>query len=334
MNILLTGATGFIGHYLAEKLLKEGHKLICTIRKTSNIEKLKELNIEFYETDLRERESLENLPDNIDIVYHLAAIVSFSSVSDKAFQDMLEANAKATENLFLAVIKKNPALKKFIYCSSLAALGFQRGVMVDNNTKAEPDTLYGQTKYEGEVIIDKLAKEYNIPLVVIRPSLVYGKNDFTSDFLSSVKIIKKGVFPIFGNGGNTMSPLIFVEDLAEIFVKFANSKKAGYFIAANDEKYTMNYFVETISQKLDRKFGAIKIPVWLGEMLILPIEILARILNKAAPLNRRRIKDLSVNRMFKDIHKDLDEAIDYHPNTNLKEGIDIAIDWYKENNLL
>jgi nucleoside-diphosphate-sugar epimerase len=51
-------------------------------------------------------------------------------------------------------------------------------------------------------------------------------------------------------------------------------------------------------------------------------------------LNRKRIKDLSLDRKFNRIHNDLDDAISYHPTTNLKEGVDRVIDWYKENKLI
>lgn len=100
------------------------------------------------------------------------------------------------------------------------------------------------------------------------------------------------------------------------------------------EKFTVNYFVEIISKKLGKKRGSIKIPVWFGLISIYPIEILFKLINKPAPLNRKRIKDLSLDRKFNRIHNDLDDAISYHPNTNLKEGVDIVVDWYKENKLI
>ncbi len=334
MNILLTGATGFIGSHLVNRLVKEEYEVTCVVRKTSNIEDLKKLDVKIFMADLRDKESLTNLPNNIDIVYHLAAYGIFSATSEKIYQEMVETNVHATTNLFLSIIEKNPKLKKFIHFSSLAAVGFQRGTVINNNTEPLPDTLYGESKYQGECEIKKLAQSYKTPLVIIRPSLVYGKNDFTSDFLKSVRLIKKGIFPTFGNGKNLMSPVIFVDDLIEICIRFMKSEKVGTFICANDEKFTINYFVETISEKLSKKRGSIKIPVWFGSISIYPIEILFKLINKTAPLNSRRIKDLSVDRLFKDIHKDLDEAINYHPTTNLKEGVDIVVDWYKENKLI
>lgn len=334
MNILLTGGTGFIGSPLVESLAKDGHKIICIVRNTSKLDKIRQLPVSLYEADLTDKKSLGNLPVNIDFVYHLAAHVAFSTVSKKALEEMTNANVRATENLFLAVVEKNPNLQKFIHFSSLASVGFQRGRVVDNSAKAAPDTLYGKTKYESEVVIKKLAEAHDIPLVILRPSLVYGKNDFTSDFLKSVRLINKGVFPIFGSGGNIMSPFIFGDDLITIAKKFMNSQQNGCFICANDEKFTVNYFVSTISEKLGKKFGGFRIPIWLGQSVIFPIELLCKVTNREAPLNRRRVQDLSVDRMFNDIHKDLDEAINYYPKINLKAGADIVVDWCRENNLI
>lgn len=335
MNILITGSTGFIGSNLTKKLSDaEKDNLICIVRESSKTDILDQMDVRLYEADLRDSERLANLPKNIEVVCHLAAEADYSAVTTRAFEEMIDKNVKITENIFLAVIKNNPNLKKFIHFSSLASVGFQRGVCVDNQTTPRPSTFYGRMKSKTELIINKLCKQYNTPLVILRPSLVYGKNDYTSDFLNSVRLINKGIFPIFGDGNNIMSPLIYVDDLVEICTRFIKNDTIGTFICANNEEFTVNYFVKTIRQKLQKKRGSIKLPVWLALFAIYPIEKLFKFINKPAPLNKKRIIDLSVDRNFKNIHKDLDNAIFYHPTTELKKGADEAIDWYRENKLI
>ncbi len=334
MNILVTGATGFIGSALVQRLVTENHNVICIIRKSSNVKYLKTLPVSLLEADLTQKESLKIIPNNLDIVFHLAAHVDFSAVSQRAMNKMIDTNVDATCNIYLAMKEKNPNLKKFIYFSSLACMGFQREKTVTNYSPLNPDTLYGESKKQSEIKLNEISSNHNISVVILRPSLIYGIGDKRSDFLGSVRLIKKGLFPIFGNGNNIMSPLIYLDDLLMICLRFMGSKVNGTFICTNNEKFTINDFVKTISEILGRKGGSLKIPVWFGQFLITPVEILCKIINKSPPLNRRRIKDLSIDRKFSNIHQDLDKAIDYHPETDLKQGATKVIKWFRENNLI
>lgn len=334
MRILITGATGFIGSRLVKRLSEYNHEIYCLARRTSNIKKIEKYNITIIYGDLTDKNSLKVIPKDIEVVFHLAAYVDFSAISESAKSNMIRQNVNASENLFNAVTEENSKLKKFIFFSSLAAMGFQRGVTVSNDTEPNPDTIYGESKYQAEKRLKELSKECDAELIILRPSLVYGIGDRSSDFLSSCKMIKKGVFPIFGSGKNIMSPFIFLDDLIEICMKFLEFRISGTFICARDERFTIKEFVNTIASLLNIKKGFIPIPVFVGIILITPIEIICKLFNIPAPLNRRRVVDLSVDRLFSDIHKDLKNAINYVPEHNLIEGSKSAINWYKKNNLL
>lgn len=334
MKILITGATGFIGSSLVEKLAALDNEIFCLVRKTSNIKKLNQLGVNIIVGDLTDINSLDIIPEKLDIVFHLAAYVDFSAISETAKNNMIKQNVEASENLFKIVAKTSGTLKKFIFFSSLAAMGFQRSVSVSNKTKPNPGTIYGESKYFAELKLETLSKKLNIPLLVIRPSLVYGTEDKSSDYLNSCRLIKKGFFPIFGSGKNIMSPVIYLDDLIEICIRFTANDVIGHFICTNDEKFTIAEFIQTNAEVLKVKRGSIKIPVILGMLLIVPVEILCKIFNIPAPLNRRRIKDLSLDRKLENIHADLKKAIDYIPKTNLQNGSKKVISWYRENNLI
>jgi len=334
LKLLITGCTGFIGKHLTKFLYHKGYDLTCLIRKTSNTSNIEDLNIRFIVADLTDKANLENLPDDIETVIHLAAQVDFSAVSDKVYKNMIETNVNAVENLFKVMNKKSTDFKRFIHFSSLAALGFRRGIKVNNQTKADPETLYGKSKLESENLLKQLCKDFDKELVIIRPSLVYGEQDYKSDFLQSVRLINKGIFPVFGNGNNIMSPFIYIEDLCEICYRFVESKTTGSYICAMDEGFSINEFVKILSKILNKKRGAIRVPTCLGQALIFPLEIISRILNKPAPLTRKRIKDLSLDRKFKNIHTDLKKAIDYVPQKTLEEGATSTISWYRLEKLI
>ena len=75
MKVLVTGGHGFIGSYVVEELLKQNIEVVCLVRKTSNLQWLHSLNVHYYEADLKDKSTLQNLPSDIDVVIHLAGLI-------------------------------------------------------------------------------------------------------------------------------------------------------------------------------------------------------------------------------------------------------------------
>ena len=93
MRVLVTGATGFIGKDLVKGLVKDSHYCRCLARKTSNIEELKKLgNLEMFYGDITDRDSLKGIAEDIDVVYHLAAIGNVTSVSKETYETYTTIN--------------------------------------------------------------------------------------------------------------------------------------------------------------------------------------------------------------------------------------------------
>ena len=83
MKVFLTGGSGFIGGYLVEQLVKDGHNLICLVQPTSNISKLQEHGVSTFEGTVTDKESMRNAMKDVDMVAHFAAIYEIGKVNEK-----------------------------------------------------------------------------------------------------------------------------------------------------------------------------------------------------------------------------------------------------------
>jgi nucleoside-diphosphate-sugar epimerase len=191
MKALVTGATGFIGSHLCEELAKRGYQVTCLVREKSNLKWIENIDLKLIVGDCKSIDSLFHAVTDIDYVFHLAGLTKACSKND-----FFCANTEGTENLIKAVAEKNPKIKRFVYLSSLAAAGpSNNGSPLREDAEPRPVSSYGKSKLEGEKAV--LKYKDLIPITILRPSAVYGPRD--KDLFVFFKMLKKGIFPYWGN---------------------------------------------------------------------------------------------------------------------------------------
>ena len=121
MKAFVTGATGFIGSFLAEALVRKGYTVTCLVRKTSDLKWIRHLDMDILHADLADSSAYAGRLREFDYIFHVAGLTKADS--EKAF---FHANAECTRILAAAVAKENPGLKRFLLVSSLAAAGPSR----------------------------------------------------------------------------------------------------------------------------------------------------------------------------------------------------------------
>ena len=320
MTILVTGGTGFIGSHLANSLLSKKQKLRVLVRKTSNTNHLRNLNVEIVYGSLDNIDSLKKATKGIKTVYHLAAMLGNPDIT---YKQLYNTNVVGTENLIKACVKNN--VKRFVYISSVAAMGPTKN-MADETTKCNPKTDYDKSKYFAELAV----KKSNLDWTIIRPTMVYGPGEIKNK-ARMFRLIQKKMFFIIGSGNNLMS-LVYVDNLVKGIMLAGKSKNAirQTYILSDKRNYTMNEFVKTIAKHENVKIP-IHLPIWIAYIVAFFFRIF-RIFGVPQILSKDRIKNMTMNRSF-NISKAINE-LKYDPKIGLEEGVKRTVEWYKEKDIL
>ncbi len=236
MKVLLTGATGFIGKNLVNDLKAKNIDFKCLLRRTPSNEALaKKLNLNAIYGALEDITALSVATREIDIVIHLAAMLH---TSDKT--DLKIANVDGTNNLLKACKQNN--VKKFIFISSYLALPKFSGY-------------YGVTKRQGE----ELVKSFGIEYVILRPTMVYGRNDYYLSMISSmVKKRKLVLLPNFN-----LQP-VHVSDVSKAIISSLDQEiKNKEYLLAGQDMTDFKTFVKMIASHLSLERKTVTVPLWM-----------------------------------------------------------------------
>jgi len=325
-DILVTGANGFVGSHICEALLHHGYRVRAMVRKSSDLTNLRDLDISITYGDLNDNESLKAAVSNVDCIVNNAGLT-------KALDPELFAGVNVTgvENILDAVLKHNPDLKKFIHMSSAAASGpASLPSPKKEDDLSEPVSNYGRSKREGE----KAALTYSdkIPLVVLRPSAVYGPRD--KEMLSFFKAIKLGVKPTFGSG-ESYSSFTYVKDLAEAITRVIESDIVSgkiYFVAEK-RYYSFSEAGDIISKALGKRALDIHIPVAVMRGIGGIIAVISKIRGKASILTADKALEISQKYWIIDSTRFADD-FGFECPTSFAQGVNETIAWYRSNKWL
>ncbi|MBW2996948.1 NAD-dependent epimerase/dehydratase family protein [Candidatus Woesearchaeota archaeon] len=253
-KVLVTGATGFIGSHMIDALEKEGFRIKALVRKTSNIRRLKDRDIELVFGDLLHKRSLEKAVTDVDVIFHLAG---FLFGNDE--KDFLRVNVEGTRNLLSAINKVNPDIRRFIYISSQAAIRPNKSnIPVDlhsEESRCSPTTYYGKSKLKAEKHVKAMSASF--PTTIIRPSLVFGPR--TTAFNPFFKLIKKGIK--LNMRQDRHYSFIHVNDLVRGILAAAENPAAEdktYFMA-HKESFSWNRLMSMIERLMGKRAFSLKI---------------------------------------------------------------------------
>jgi dihydroflavonol-4-reductase len=324
MKALVTGATGFIGTHLVRNLVYKGRSVRCLIRRNSNKKKLESVPVELFYGDLLDKQSLEQATRGIDIIYHLAGEV-FSCSKRRYY----EVNLGGLNNLLAACLKNS--VGKIIHFSSNACVGPNpdKKSPVNENTPCRPIVPYGKSKLEGEHAIKRFSEKFGLPVVIIRPTVVYGPGvSQSSRVFMFLNLINRGLFRIIGDGENLIS-LCYIDNLIHGVSCAENEAKAeGQLYFISDEKpHSIKEIAEVLAAEEGKKLSSAGLPVWAAYFLSMGLMIPSKLLGFNSPLTLSSIKELN-NNWFVDIKKAKDE-LGYEPIISFEEGIRSTVNWFK-----
>lgn len=276
--LLITGATGFVGQNLLNKLTGEKIKVRCLVRdKKKIVDNSNEWEI--IEGDISDKNILYQATQNVDTVIHLASVIKSSD-----HQEFMNINVQGTRNLIEACIKNK--VKKIIYISSLDAV-------------LNKSNIYGKSK----AISENAIENSNIDYIILRPALIYGKG--SKDIIMLTKLIRgHPVVPVIGSGRGKLQP-VYVNDICDIILKLIESdiKNKTYFIAG-EQKISLNDLIDKIANMFSKKVIKVHIPL---KLLWLPLKLYSFIVENSV-LNYESLSLLNQDKTceINEIKKDFD----------------------------
>ncbi len=228
MKCLITGANGFLGQCLIKRLIEGKHIPVGLVRKASSISEVKALGAEVEQTDLFDSKKLTEIfrKHQPDAIFHLAAEIA----TQRDRKLIYKVNVEGTQ-LLAKLASEVKSLKAFVFASSVV-VGDPKGEFIDENSQLIATTTYGKSKQQGETILLEELKKSNLPVVILRPSHIYGPGGWYKDLAQEML---KGRFLIPGDGKNWWD-VVHVEDVVEAFVLAAERPMLGEIFHVVDDK--------------------------------------------------------------------------------------------------
>jgi len=311
-NVLITGASGFIGSFLVEEALSRNWNVWAGIRQTSSKEYLCDERIFFIDLVYSDKEKLKQqikyyLSSNNkwDIVIHNAGVTK--CVNNNDFEKI---NFLYTCNLIEALKETGAVPEKFILMSSLSAL-------------PPTNTFYGRSKRKAEEFLEA---QTDFPYLVLRPTGVYGPRD--RDYFLLLKSIKKG-FEFSAGFQPQLLTFIHVTDLTKIvFLAAESSFTRKAYNVSDGNTYSDETYTQIAKKILDKKrVLKLKIPLILLKTVSIFAEMFSRISKKPSTLNRDKYKIMKRRDWTCDISS-LIQDFGFQAEYDLERGIKESIAWY------
>jgi nucleoside-diphosphate-sugar epimerase len=265
MNILITGATGFIGNNLCSAALSQNHLIRAVVRSSSNTHQLSP------EIELIPIESITSpIPvtalQGIDTIIHLAARAHIlNDRADNPEAEFFKVNAQGTINLAKAAI--SAGVKHFIFISSIGAMTTLSEEVLTETSPCNPDTPYGRSKLKAEEGLIELAQDSRMSWTIIRPTLVYGAGN-PGNMKRLLKLIDTGLPLPFGAINNSRS-FTYVGNLVDAIITCIDNPAAKNqtFLISDGEDLSTPELIRRLAHHTKKSVTLLPIPTQLLNLL-------------------------------------------------------------------
>ncbi len=322
MRILVTGATGFLGSHLVDRLLEQGEEVHVLVRKTSNLRWLLGKSLHLHYGDVvGDLKGLQQAVVGMDVVYHLAGIIK--SVRRL---DYYEVNTQGTANLLEACLAINPGVKRVVVVTSIAAHGpsLPESPFTEEDF-CQPITDYGRSKRDAELITFRFLDR--LPITIVRPPAIYGPRD--EQVLSFFKMVKKGLVVIPGWQKRILS-MAYVQDIVSGILLAGNLPQAigEIFNLGDGEAYSWQEIAQFVGKAFHQKAHSLLAPSPVVYMVAGISEIIGTLTRRVYALNWDYAKNLLQKSWAVDISK-AKKVLGYEPKFSLASGAQETADWYE-----
>jgi nucleoside-diphosphate-sugar epimerase len=306
--ILVTGASGFVGAAVCRELELRGNSVLKAVRRHVKPDD-GAIGVGNIDSKTEWTEAL----NRVDVVIHLAARVH---VMQDRQTDPLAAfrtvNVDGTAHLALCASKAG--VRRFIYLSSVKVNGEESIVPYNEEMAVNPSDPYGQSKWEAEQVLRKIADETGLDVVILRPPLVYGPG-VKANFLKLLRLVKRGLPLPLGAVHNKRS-MIYLENITDAITVCADYPKAANrtFLISDGQDISTPTLIRMLAKKMGKKSHLLPLPVPL-------LKTLGRFSGRSGEIERL-VGSLQID------SRQIRSTIDWHPPFPVEEGLLQTVNWF------
>jgi nucleoside-diphosphate-sugar epimerase len=325
---LITGASGFIGGHLAERLGREGYQVRCLVRSTSNTTRLETLGVQLAYGDMGDRTSLVRAAQGCRYVLHCAAMVSdWGTV-----EEIRRINVTGTRDLVGAALAAS--VERFIQFSSTDVYGYPGKPEVDETYVPQRfANWYAQTKWEAEAEVRQVQAGGRLDCVTLRPATVYGPR--STEVVGEMARALRGGHMLLIDHGRPVAGLTYVENLADAAVLALTGEQAAgqAFNVTDGLAVTWRQFLNDLADGLGCPRARWSLSYGAARGLARGLEHTYRVLRRATGLSlppllsRQAVDVLGRDQDFS--HRKAQARLGWRPRVGYAEGLAATLEWLR-----
>jgi dihydroflavonol-4-reductase len=327
MKALVTGATGFIGGHLAQRLIGQGYHVRALARREAP--ELADRGVELILGDISDAATLRAATYGVEAVFHLAAARDVWGTPEAVYQQI---NVEGTRQLLDAAAESGVC--RFVYCSSVGVARCPGNLNADETLPYQRPTSqvsYHRTKAEAERLTLDCARSGRLPALVVRPVITYGPGDADGMVTRLIKMLSDGRFVPVGNGRNHVH-LAYVDDIATGMTLALERGRVGeVYILSGPAPIQMRTLIGQICELLGKQPPRIYIPTALARLAGWGMEVLrlgAGRRDQAPFITRDKVATLTVDRGFS--HARASGELGYRPQVDTDAGLQRTAVWLQQ----
>jgi nucleoside-diphosphate-sugar epimerase len=323
---LITGATGFIGGHLAERLVAQGRRVRCLVRSTSDTSRLEELDVDLAVGDLTSASSILRAVDGCQHAFHCGALVSDWATT----KEIRRINVEGTRNLLEASVASG--LTRFIHLSTTDVYGYPGGVAIDESyTTPRFRNWYAQTKLAAETEVWRAARWSGLDAVILRPATVYGPR--SKEVVGEIGRAIRNRSMLLIDGGRAVAGLCYVENLVDAAVLALSHGNAPgeAFNVSDGLSVTWKQFTQDIAKGLGYPVPRFSLPYWVAHAVAFSLESGYRLVRTASGLttppllSRQAVQVMGTDQNFST--RKAREVLGWEPRIDYATGLEATVQW-------
>jgi acetylornithine/succinyldiaminopimelate/putrescine aminotransferase/nucleoside-diphosphate-sugar epimerase len=326
---LVTGASGFIGGRLAQRLVSEGRQVRCLVRAGSDTAQLERLDVEIAVGDLTSERSLARAVAGCNYVFHCGALVSDWATT----QEITQTNVHGTRSLLEA--SAGASVERFIHFSTTDVYGHPDGAAIDETHTARGfSNWYAQTKLRAEDEVRRAETDHALDAVILRPATVYGPG--SRDVVGEIARAIRARSMLLVGGGRAVAGLCYVDNLIDAAVlALGHADAPGQAFNVSDGlDVTWRRFTDDLAGELGYARVRWSMPYPLASGIGFSLEhgyrLLRRTTGVSAPplLSRQAVQVLGCNQDFS--NRRARETLGWAPRVDYATGLRQTVDWLRD----